>query len=169
MGIAILQAAQQHRTIQRGLIAGGDVLILRRQFHQFLAHRPALGFGQPGQFVDDLCGAHGSNLEVACGIITNSFIWPPASAIATPLSRPASLDAAPQGAGVWRRNVRTAAPIPGERRRRGIFVEPGRRKDSAPARLTMPPRRDWRIHWETAGYEAVAPACARTLSGKSTQ
>src|SRR5687767_1277893 len=56
--ILVLHAIKYQSAIQRGLIAGGDVLIFLGQFQQLFTHGTPLRFREVRQFVDDLCGAH---------------------------------------------------------------------------------------------------------------
>src|SRR5438046_514533 len=57
-GIVILHAVEHHCAVQYCLVAEFDILVLRREFEQPLAHQPQFSFGQLGQFVDDFRRTH---------------------------------------------------------------------------------------------------------------
>jgi len=60
--IFLLPAVKHHCAFQRGLVTQRDAPILRRQFGQFPANRPAFGFGQLWQLAQNFSRTHAGNL-----------------------------------------------------------------------------------------------------------
>ena len=67
--IFVLDAVEQLRAIEGGLVAQGDVRVFVGDFEERFADGSPVGFGEPGQFLDDLGRAHAGNLIVAAEVV----------------------------------------------------------------------------------------------------
>jgi hypothetical protein len=66
--MVFLQAVEELSTLQGGLVAKPDFLILSGQLKQFLAHRPPVGFAQIRQRLEDFRRAHTQRILVSAGL-----------------------------------------------------------------------------------------------------
>jgi hypothetical protein len=67
--IIVLHTVEHLRAFEGGLVAQGYVRIFVGDFEERFADVPPVGFSEPGQFLNDFCCAHGTNLVAGGKIV----------------------------------------------------------------------------------------------------